>query len=115
MRLAQSNGGAWPAWAEVTRIGDALRVRCLPCNLVEPERIQCLHRLMQREIGQGIQRIELDLTRSEAADTKLVALLVLAHRRARRAGVEFRVEASDQIHTLAALCRCPELLHQPGG
>ena len=110
MRLAHSSDGAWPAWAEVTRIGAALQVRCLPCDFVEPRRIQRFHRLVQKEIDAGASRIELDLTLSEMADTKLVALLVLAHRKARREGVELRVVASDHVRSLVAICRCPDLL-----
>ncbi|MCP4757845.1 MAG: hypothetical protein GY894_04600 [Planctomycetes bacterium] len=113
MQLAHLSVGAWPAWAEVTRLGAVLKVRCLPCDFVEPDRIQRFHRLVQREINSGADRIELDLTLSEIADTKLVALLVLAHRRARRQGVELRVNASDHIRSLVAICRCQGLLIEP--
>jgi len=110
MRLGQSSDRGWPAWAEVTRTGRILRITCLPCNFVEPHRIQRFHRLVQREIVRGVRRVELDLTRSEVADTKLVALLLLAHRKAYREGVELRVHASPRVRSLIEICRCKPVL-----
>ncbi len=106
MRLGQTSNRVWPAWAEVTRIGTILRVRCLPCDLVEPRRIQRFHLLVQHELDRGVSCIELDLTQSEVADTKLVALLVLAHRKARREGVDLQVSVSDRIQSLLDICHC---------
>ncbi|MDP6479002.1 MAG: hypothetical protein QGI75_03055 [Phycisphaerales bacterium] len=106
MRLGHTSNREWPTWAEVTRIGTILRVRCLPCDFVEPRRIQRFHLLVQRELARGVSRIELDLTQSEIADTKMVALLVLAHRKACREGVEFEVSVSARIQSLLDICHC---------
>ncbi|MDP6987672.1 MAG: hypothetical protein QGG74_06470 [Phycisphaerales bacterium] len=109
MWLGQTSNQVWPAWTEVTRIGTTLRVRCLPCDFVEPRRIQRFHVLVQQELSRGTSRIELDLTQSDVADTKLVALLILAYRKAHREGVDLHVSVSDRIQSLLDICRCGEL------
>jgi hypothetical protein len=49
------------------------------------------------------------LTQSDVADTKLVALLILAYRKAHREGVDLHVSVSDRIQSLLDICRCGEL------
>jgi len=99
-----------PRWARIEMREDRIIVCCSDCNLVDHERVHRLHRLLLGVMTPNVQVVELDLRRVEGADTKLVASLVDAVRRARECGVKLVIHTSPSVRQLMEVCRLEHII-----
>jgi hypothetical protein len=56
----------------------------------------------------GAQSVVLDLSAVQEADTKIVAVLMLARRRAHHLGVTLRIIVSEHVWSILELCNCAQ-------
>ena len=79
-------------------------------SLRDSRRCRDFHHDCEQAVRPGRRRVVLNLTQVADADTKLVATLVAIARRARAAGVSYKILVSSRVRTWIALCRMERLL-----
>ncbi len=73
-------------------------------DLTDPTRLTEFFRAVESRLASGPDRLVLDLTAVEAADTKLVACLVQVHHLARRASAGVELWPSERVRNWITLC-----------
>ena len=99
-----------PQWARLEREGKRVFLSCGDCNFVDAERVDRLHALLAGVMTPETRTVILDLRDMKRADTKLMAGLVAAVRRARKCGVRIVVYPSPAIRNLIEMCRLEQVI-----
>jgi len=81
-------------------------------DLTQPSPVQSLYLTCDRALRQGATRLQLDLGKVQAADTKLIACLVAVLRLARRRHRGVTMNNSDAIQAWLGLCHVETICGQ---
>ena len=100
-----------PNWTDIRQEGDRVVLSCRPCNLVDDERVERLSAVIAGIVRNGASELEIDLRAVGFADTKLVAVLVVAAKLARQCRVELIIRPSAQLHRVLHICRLDTILN----
>ena len=90
--------------AHVERRADHLLVCCSDGNFLDAELVQHLYVLLHRLLESGVDRVVLDLSEVQQADTKLVGCLLVLLCRARSVNVRLEVRCSRIVKKWLAIC-----------
>jgi len=99
-----------PNWTDIRRDGDRVILSCRPCNLLDDERVERLSAVIAGIVQDTTSKVEIDLRKVPAADTKVVAMLVAAARLARQCSVDLIIRPSAQLHRIIHICRLDTVL-----
>ena len=98
--------GSRPAIQITSQMGaGAGRVMVAAADMTSCDQVRELFNRCRRMLRQGVRHVVIDLHGVEAADTKLVACLVVVYQMARSASARLEICLSNAVLEVARICR----------